>query len=117
MVSGEGLLAGKHEARLYVVLPDLSGENLLHADAAVEHGALGEGFTREDVAGHAGMDPHAGRGSVVESIDDVQLGLVRLQRLRDSCSGSIPAPSPFAHQFGGLIPVPIELDYQPFGCA
>ena len=59
MVAGEGLLTGQHQARLNRVLPDARGEHLIHADAAMQHGAPRERHSRQNVAGHAGVDAHA----------------------------------------------------------
>ena len=40
VVAGQRLLAGQHQTRLDRVLPDARGQHLIHADAAVQHGAL-----------------------------------------------------------------------------
>ena len=59
VVAGHRLLAAQHHARLQRLLADVVGEHLVHADAAVEIGALLERHAGEEVAGLARVDADA----------------------------------------------------------
>ena len=80
MVAGEGLLTRENQARLSRLLPQALRQNLVHANAAMKHCATTKRGSREDTAGHAGVNPDACRGLVKEPADHIELGLERLQR-------------------------------------
>ncbi len=90
------------------LLAEAAGEHLVHADAALEHRPLLQRRAREDVARLARMDADAGGVLVEQAGDDVQLGS------RSGASGwrlllsSMSAPAPLAHQWLGLMPLPMK---------
>ena len=86
----------------------VGGEHLIHADAAAQHGPLLQRRPRQDVAGLAGMDADARRVLVEQARDDVQAGVRSGARGWRLLLSSMSAPAPFAHQFFGLMPLPMN---------
>ena len=82
VVAGDRLLAAQDHAGLDGLLAEVVGEHLVHADAALELGALLERRAGEDVAGLARVDADAGGVLVEQAVDEVHLGLERGQRLQ-----------------------------------
>ena len=110
VITGDGLFAAEDETGLSRLVAEARREDLIHADAAVEDGALGERQAGEEITRHAGVDADARGGAVVEAADDIQLGAKRLQRLQRFAQlhlgpGALGPPmlavDAIAHEHGG----------------
>ena len=117
VIAGVGLLAPEHQARLHGVLSQSLGQHLVHADAALEDRALLQRNAREQAAGHAGVNPHPGRGLVEQAADEVHLGLERLHRLQALAELHLRDRAPLAHQWLALMPLPMNSTANRLGCA
>ena len=107
VVAGDRLLAAQDQARLRRLLAEAAGEHLVHAHAPLEHRPLLERRAREDVPRLARMDADP-RGLLVEQArDHVQSGLERRQGLEALAQLHVE-PEPLAHQWSGLIPLPMK---------
>ena len=81
VVAGDGLFTTEDHARLDRVLADVVGQHLVHAYAALEHGAFHERHSGKEIAGLPGMDADADRRPVEEAVDEVHLRLQAFHRL------------------------------------
>ena len=93
--AADRLLAAEHEARQGGLLLEVLGQQLVHADAALDRAAALQGRPGEDVAGAAGVAAVA--LPVEQAVDDVDLLLERRERLeartRVPCPRRCPSPT------------------------
>ena len=67
MIAGDGLFASGDHAGLDRILSDPVGQDLVHADPAMQDGAFLKGHSGKDVSSLAWMDAHTHRGPVKQS--------------------------------------------------